>query len=113
MFTKPELLLKPGTPAAPSFAVMKSPNEELLNEPSLPPLRNYRLYSHAAMARAKAIIEHAEKPAPSTDCGIGALLLAFVLLLAGSIYLVHALGQRDDVQRLQYQRAVAPVLRHD
>jgi hypothetical protein len=65
------------------------------------------------MARARAIIEQAEKPAPPTDRGIGALLLASVLLLAGSIYLLHALHQRDGVQRLQYQRSVAPVLRHD
>lgn len=105
--------LKRSIPGPPSFVVTKSPNEESLDEPSLPSIDGYRLYSHAAMARARAIIKQAENPAPPTDRGIGALLLASVLLLAGSVYLLHALGQRDAVQRLQYQRAVAPALRHD
>jgi hypothetical protein len=96
-----------------SFVVTKSTTEASRDEPSLPPIYDHHLYSHAAMARARAIIEQTEKPASPTDRGIGALLLASILLLFGIVYLLLALHQRDGVQRLQYQREVAPVLRHD
>ena len=44
---------------------------------------------------------------------LGNHLLLWVLLLGGIPLFFQVLAMRDDVQVLQYQRSVAPVLRND
>jgi hypothetical protein len=65
------------------------------------------------MARARAIIEQAEKPAPPTDREIGPAILATTLLVIGGLVLCRALLEQDTQQIQLHQREVSPVLRHD
>ena len=105
MLTKPELPLKPGTQAAPSFVVTTSatPTENSF-EPSLPPIHRRRT---AVPVDRAAQIHQTQRPSEAADRRVGPAIVAALMLL-GAWVLGQALDQMDINQMLIHQREVAP-----